>query len=172
MPDVAGTVVTGHVRSRPCGLLGEELSHSQDGDRVPGADVVRRPRLGGTTEHSVDGEHIGASHVVDVYEVAHLPTVLEHLRSLTGLQRGAEDGRHSGVGGVAGHPRTVDVVVPQAECTGACLSCPREGVVLLGDLAGRVAAPRVESRVFGDELPRECPPAVRAVVLEVTLVQC
>ena len=66
-----------------------------------------------------------------------------------------------------GMPGPVDVVVPQRDRRGVALPGPRGRVVLLGDLAGGVAAARVEPRGLVDQLPAQRLAAGGAVVVEV-----
>ena len=153
MAHVAGPVVAGHLGLRTARGLGEELGHAQDRHRRARADVVRRPRLGRSLGDRVDREQVGARDVVDVHEVAHLAAVLEDPRRLARLERGAEDRCDAGVRGVARHARAVDVVVPQPDGARPGLPGPRQRVVLLGQLARRIAAARVQPRVLRHELP-------------------
>ena len=104
-------------------------------------------------------------------EIPHLAAVLEHLRRLTALERGAEDRRDAGVRRVSGHPGAVDIVIAQPDRRTACLARPRRGVVLLSDLARGVGAPRVQPCGLRDRRPSEDCPTDRARVLEVTCVQ-
>ena len=122
-------------------------------------------------DHGPHRRDVGAGDVVDVHEVAHLAAVLVDLRRLAALERRAEHRGDAGVRRVPGHPRAVDVVVPQRDGRRIRLAHPRRGVVLLGELAGGVRAARVEPGVLVDERPRQGGPAGRAVVLEVAGVE-
>ncbi len=91
--------------------------------------------------------------VTHVHEVAHLPAVLEDRRRLPASERGAKHRRHPRVRRVGGHVGAVDVVVAQRDRGAGQLACPGGGEVLLRDLAGCVAALRVEAGIFVDKLP-------------------
>lgn len=168
MAYVADAEAAGHLRGDVApGALGDAGRDVEDGDGRAGADVVggvARHRLG---DDLLERGDVGAGHVVDVHEVAHLPAVLEDLRPLAPLEGGAEHRCDPGVGGVARHARAVDVVVAQGHRPGAGLTHPRRGVVLLRELARGIAAARVEAGVLGDQRPRERLRADGAVVVEV-----
>ena len=113
-----------------------------------------RRRVGASTTAS-QRQQVGPGDVVDVDEVAHLAAVLEDPRRLAALERGAEHRRDPAVRRVPGHPGAVDVVVAQGDRRAAGLAGPGRRVVLLGQLAGGVAAARVEPGVLLDQVPAE-----------------
>ena len=139
---------------------------------VPEATLYAANAPASRSSHGLQGTQVGAGDVVDVHEVAHLPAVLEHPRRLAALQRGAEDRGDAGVRRVPRHAGPVHVVVPQRDDCPVGLPGPSGRVVLLGDLAGGVRAPRGERRRLLDHLPAERAVARRAVVLEVAGLQC
>jgi hypothetical protein len=96
------------------------------------------------------GEQVGPGHVGRVDEVAALQAVLEHRRGAPAGQGAAEDGRHPGIGGVAGHPRPVDVVVAQGGHRRPAGQGARGRQVLLVQLGGRIDAAWIQRGVFGD----------------------
>ena len=116
-------------------------------------------------------QHVGPGHVGDVHEVAHLRAVLEDPRRLAALERRAEHRGDAGVRRVLRHPRPVDVVVAQRDRRRAGLPRPRGGVVLLRDLAGGVAAARVEPGVLVDQLPVQRATAVGTGAVELPGLQ-
>jgi len=101
-----------------------------------------------------------------VHEIAALAAVLEHLRRRAVLQAGTEDRRHAGVGGVARHPRTVDVVVAQADRRTVDQARPVRRQVFLAHLAGGIGVAWIERRVLGHRGRRQRAPAPRAARLE------
>ena len=102
MAHVAEAVGAGHLRRRP--VTCDERARRRGSRPGARADVVRREAGRGSRRHRSSGEHVGPGDVVDVHEVAHLPAVLEDLRRLAALDRGAEHRRDAGVRRVAGHP--------------------------------------------------------------------
>ena len=105
---------------------------------MPGGNVVGGVGAASRRPPPPERCEVGPRDVGDVHEVAGLAAVLEDLRRLAALERGAEQRRDAGVRGVPRHPGAVDVVVAQRHRRGAGLAHPRRGVVLLGDLAGGV----------------------------------
>ena len=164
VPHVARPPLAGDHRLGPVEGARERARHVQHGARRAARDVVGA-RLG------VEREQVGAGDVADVHEVAPLAAVLEHARRGAGGQRGPEDARHPGVGRVAGHPRTVDVVVAQRRHGGAGLAGERGAQVLLGELGRRVDVAGVGGRVLGHRLRLERRAAVRAGRLEAAAVE-
>ena len=172
MPDVAEPVATGDLGlDLVAGARGDLPGHVEDRDGLPGADVVGGVRRVVGVDDGAHRQHVGPGHVVDVHEVAHLAAVLVDLRCLAALERGAEHRRDPGVRRVLGHAGPVDVVVPQCDGSGPGLPHPRGRVVLLGQLARRVGAARVEAGVLVHQGPGQRRVAGRAVVLEVTGVE-
>jgi hypothetical protein len=104
-------------------------------------------------------EQVGAGNIPDMDEVAPLAAVLQHLRRLPGRQGAAEDGRHTGIGGVAGHPRTVDVVVAQGRDRRPARGHGRERQVFLVELGGGVDAAWVGFGLLGHRQRLEVAPA-------------
>ena len=171
MAYVAGAVVTRHHWGGPPGRHRQPLRDLIIGTGAPEHTLYAAHDPAGLPHHLIDREDVGPRDIVDVHEVAHLAPVLEDPRRPAGFERGAKDRGDPRVGGVARHPRAVDVVIPQPDRPRLCLSCPGERVVLLGDLARGVAAPRVQPGVLGDEFPGQRSITVGAVVLEVAGVQ-
>ena len=134
---------------------------SPHGARRAAGDVERARDAG------LQREHVGRGDVAHVHEVAPLAR-----RPRTRAARcpaasdGAEDARHAGVGRVARHPRTVDVVVAQRGDGRAGLAGERGAQVLLRDLGRGVDVARVERRVLGHRLGRQRAAAARARRLE------
>ena len=95
-----------------------------------------------------EGEHVGPGDVVDVDEVAALAAVLEHQRRLAGREAAAEEAGHTGVGRVAGHPRSVDVVVAQGGDGDAVLASEGRAEVLLVELGRGVHVAGIGRRVL------------------------
>ena len=97
--------------------------------------------------HLLDAEQVGRGDVADVDEVPQLAAVLVHPRRLAPLEGRADDGRHAGVGRVARHPRSVDVVVAQRDRRAAGGADPGGRELLLADLGDGVGVARVERSV-------------------------
>ncbi len=168
-PDRKPPVTSGAISA--FGARGHLAGDVEDADRPARADVVGGVLLRRAGDDRLQRPQVGTRDVGDVHEVAHLGAVLVDPRRLAPLQRGAEHRRHARVRRVPGHAGPVDVVVAQRDRRGAGLAHPRGGVVLLGELAGGVAAARVEPGVLVDELPPQHGPADRAVVVEVAGLQ-
>ena len=102
----------------------------------------------------------------DVHEVAPLRAVLEYSRRLARFERGPEYGRYARVWSVPGHPRSVDVVVPQRHHLAAGQACPDSRELFLRDLADRVGIARVQRRGLGHRHRAQLAAAPRAQRLE------
>ena len=165
MAHVAAAVLPGDHRGHrtvPC--VAQRGGHLQDGDGPPRTDIDRREAV--ALRGRCSGGEVGGGHVVDVDEVTHLPAVLENPWWITLFQRRAEDRRHPGIGGVARHAGAVDVVVAQRHHRAAGGLRPRQRVVLLRGLAGRVQAARPQRGILVDEPPAQLLAAERTAVLE------
>src|SRR5947209_327780 len=113
--------------------------------------------------HAVAGQskHVGVSDIAHVHEVTRLAAVLKYRGCPARGQGAPEDGRHAGVGGVAGHPRAVDVVVAEGDNSRAGLAAPRLAQMLLVELGRCVHVARIGSRVFCHRLPSQLGPTPR-----------
>jgi hypothetical protein len=125
---------------------GQRCRQLANGVGVPAGHVDGAgDRLGGG-----QGGQVGHGHVGHVDEVAPLGAVLEHLRGAPGGQGAAEDRGHPGIGGVAGHPGPVDVVVAQGGDRRPAGQGAGGGQLLLVQLGGGVDAARVGRGVLAD----------------------
>jgi hypothetical protein len=111
-------------------------------------------------------QQVGAGDVADVDEVAALAAVLQHLWCPPGREGAAEDGRDPGVGGVAGHPRAVDVVVAQRRDHRPARGHRHQRQLLLMQLGGGVDAARVGHHILGHWQRLQVPTATGAGRLE------
>ncbi len=168
VPDVAQPEPAGHLGRRAAERVRQGAGHLAHRVRVPARDVERRQRARHPTAQP---GQVRPGHVVNVDEVPQLPPVLEDLRRPAAFQRGPEDRRDTRVGRVPRHPRAVHVVIAERDRRPAGHPRPDGRQVLLGDLAGRVRAARVERRVLGHRGRREPAGAFRAARLEPAVAQ-
>ena len=143
---------------RPAGGLADGVRHVEHGVRRPLATLS-----GPGTARALEREHVRPRDVATWTKSRSWPPSSKTCGALAALERAAEDARDAGVRRVAGHPRSVDVVVAQrGDGDVRVFARVRVAEMLLVELRRGVDVAGVERRVLGNASGSSASPHVRA----------